>query len=89
MEVIMPLNEDELFKALSDAVVGMDEDAAGQLATEAVRRGLDAYTAIERGLVDGMGRAGELFESEEYFIPELLLCSDAMYTGLDILRPHL
>jgi corrinoid protein of di/trimethylamine methyltransferase len=89
MEVMMPLNEDELFKALSDAVVGMDEDTAGQLATEAVDRGIDAYTAIERGLVDGMGRAGELFESEEYFIPELLLCSDAMYRGLDILRPHL
>jgi corrinoid protein of di/trimethylamine methyltransferase len=89
MEVAMPENENELFKALSDAVVGMDEDTARQLATQAVERGIDAYTAIERGLVDGMGRAGELFESEEYFIPELLLCSDAMYAGLDILRPHL
>jgi corrinoid protein of di/trimethylamine methyltransferase len=67
----------------------MDEDRARELALEAVERGIDAYKAIERGLVDGMGRAGELFESEEYFIPELLLCSDAMYVGLDILRPHL
>lgn len=82
-------NENELFKALSDAVVGMEEDLARELAIEAVERKIDAYTAIERGLVDGMGRAGELFESEEYFIPELLLCSDAMYAGLDILRPHL
>jgi corrinoid protein of di/trimethylamine methyltransferase len=89
MEVIMSENENELFKALSDAVVGMEEDLARQLALEAVERRIDAYTAIERGLVDGMGRAGELFESEEYFIPELLLCSDAMYAGLDILRPHL
>jgi corrinoid protein of di/trimethylamine methyltransferase len=85
----MPANETELFQALSDAVVGMDEDRARELALEAVERGIDAYKAIERGLVDGMGRAGELFESEEYFIPELLLCSDAMYVGLDILRPHL
>jgi corrinoid protein of di/trimethylamine methyltransferase len=85
----MPRNESELFKALSDAVVGMEEDLARQLAIEAVERKIDAYTAIERGLVDGMGRAGDLFESEEYFIPELLLCSDAMYAGLDILRPHL
>jgi corrinoid protein of di/trimethylamine methyltransferase len=89
MEVIMSGNENELFKALSDAVVGMEEDLARELAIEAVERKIDAYTAIERGLVDGMGRAGELFESEEYFIPELLLCSDAMYAGLDILRPHL
>jgi dimethylamine corrinoid protein len=85
----MPASENELFQALSDAVVGMDEDRARELSIEAVERNIDAYTAIERGLVDGMGRAGELFESEEYFIPELLLCSDAMYAGLDILRPHL
>jgi corrinoid protein of di/trimethylamine methyltransferase len=89
MEVTMPENESELFQALSDAVVGMDEDRARELSIEAVNRNIDAYIAIERGLVDGMGRAGELFESEEYFIPELLLCSDAMYAGLDILRPHL
>jgi hypothetical protein len=48
----MPGTENELFKALSDAVVGMDEDSARLLATEAVERGIDAYTAIERGLVD-------------------------------------
>jgi methylmalonyl-CoA mutase cobalamin-binding domain/chain len=36
-----------------------------------------------------MSRAGVLFETEEYFIPELLLCADAMYAGLDILRPHI
>jgi corrinoid protein of di/trimethylamine methyltransferase len=89
MEVIMSENENELFKAMSDAVVGMEENLARQLAIEAVQRKIDAYKAIERGLVDGMGRAGDLFESEEYFIPELLLCSDAMYAGLDILRPHL
>jgi corrinoid protein of di/trimethylamine methyltransferase len=36
-----------------------------------------------------MDRAGKLFEEEEYFIPELLMCSDAMYAGLDILKPHI
>src|SRR5208337_2716821 len=30
----------------------------------------------------------ENFETEEYFIPELLLCSDAMDAGLEILCPH-
>jgi methylmalonyl-CoA mutase cobalamin-binding domain/chain len=36
-----------------------------------------------------MNRAGQLYEEEEYFIPELLMCSDAMYAGLDVLKPHL
>ena len=78
-----------LFRALSDAVVGMDEERTRQLSIEAVNQGINALTAIEHGLVDGMNRAGKFFETEEYFIPELLLCSDAMYAGLDILRPHL
>jgi methanogenic corrinoid protein MtbC1 len=36
-----------------------------------------------------MDRAGQMFESGEYFVPELILCSDAMYAGLEILKPHL
>lgn len=36
-----------------------------------------------------MNKAGDLYESGEYYIPELLLCSDAMYQGIDYLRPHI
>jgi corrinoid protein of di/trimethylamine methyltransferase len=80
---------DALFQGLSDAVVEMDEVRAAQLAQQAVAEGVDAYTAIDLGLVHGMMRASQLFEEEDYFIPELLLCSDAMYAGLAILQPHL
>ena len=85
----MSSQTETLFRALSDSVVGMDEDRTRQLSIQAVNQGIDALTAIEHGLVEGMNRAGKLFETEEYIIPELLLCSDAMYAGLDILRPHL
>ena len=36
-----------------------------------------------------MQRAADLYERKNTLFPELLLCSDAMYNGLDILRPHL
>jgi corrinoid protein of di/trimethylamine methyltransferase len=81
--------EKDLHKKLSDAVVEMDEDAAASLSNEVVSDGFDAYEAIDKGLADGMERAGVLFEEEEYFIPELLMCSDAMYAGLDVLKPHI
>lgn len=80
---------EDLFRALSDAVVEMEEDRTRDLAQQVITVNGDPLGAIENGLVDGMNRAGELFESEEYFIPELLLCSDAMYAGLDVLKPHL
>lgn len=82
------MNE-QIFSDLADAVVAMDEERTVQLAREAVEQGIDPYLAIDRGLAVGMERAGQLFEEEEYFIPELLVCSDAMYAGLEVLRPHL
>ena len=81
--------EQELHKGLSDAVVDMDEDLARELAQAVVDEGFDAYEAIEKGLSAGMEEVGRLYEEEEYFIPELLLCSDAMYAGIEILRPHI
>lgn len=85
----MAESKEQLYQKLSDAVVEMDEDAAAGLAREVVDQNRDAYEAIEKGLSNGMERAGQLFEEEEYFIPELLMCSDAMYAGLDVLKPHL
>ena len=62
----------------------MDEEQSAELASEVVKAGYDAYAAIEQGLSKGMDKVGELYEQEEYFIPELLLCSDAMYAGIVI-----
>lgn len=82
-------NKEKLFKELADAVVDMEEDQAVATAEAVVAAGLDAYQAIEKGLSAGMERAGQLFDEEEYFIPELLMCSDAMYAGMDVLKPHI
>jgi dimethylamine corrinoid protein len=79
----------EIFQDLSDAVVAMDDDKVVELAKRVITERIDVYDAIEKGLSHGMERAGRLFEEEEYFVPELLICSDAMYAGLDLLKPHL
>jgi corrinoid protein of di/trimethylamine methyltransferase len=79
----------EVLKGLSDAVFEMEEKKAVAYAEQAVSEGIDATEAIERGLADGMQRAGDLYEEEEYFIPELLLCADALDVGLEVLKPHI
>ena len=85
----MPRERGDLLKDLMDSVFLMDEELAVKAAKEVVEAGYDVYDAINNGLVAGMNKAGVLYEKEEYFVPELLICSDAMYAGLDILRPHL
>ncbi len=79
----------DLLAKMAEAVVNMDEDLTVELATTYVSQAHDCYDAISQGLTKGMDKAGQLFEEEEYFVPELLLCSDAMYAGLEVLQPHL
>ncbi|KAF1086701.1 Methionine synthase [Sporotomaculum syntrophicum] len=82
-------SKEELLKELSDCVVEMKDNLVGGVAKEYIEAGYPALDGITEGLVDGMQRTADLYEQEEYFIPELLICSDAMYNGLDVLRPHL
>jgi dimethylamine corrinoid protein len=79
----------DLLQALADAVIEMDEDRTRELAEEALAAGMDAYDTIMHGLAPGMVVVSEKYDSEEYFVPEVLLCADAMYAALDVLRPHL
>jgi methylmalonyl-CoA mutase cobalamin-binding domain/chain len=79
---------EELITKLYDGVVNYDEDAICGGAQEVVDAGLDAYKAVMHGLAGGMKKVGELYEDNVYFVPEVLMCADALYKGLDILRPH-
>jgi corrinoid protein of di/trimethylamine methyltransferase len=78
----------EILEKLKNCVIEYDEDGVKEAAQEALDVGMDANEAIFDGLVSGMEEVGRLFEAQEYFVPELLMCADALYAGLDILKPH-
>jgi len=79
----------KLLKELHDGVVAWDEDKVAELSQAAVDEGFDAYEMIMDGLAAGMQTVGKLYDTQEYFVPEVLMCSDALYKGLDILKPHM
>lgn len=83
------MTEQELYKNIADAVVDMDDDVVEELSEKAVEENMDAFEVIDKGLTKGMERAGQLFEEEEYFVPELLMCAESMNIGVDILKPHI
>jgi methanogenic corrinoid protein MtbC1 len=78
-----------LIKGLYDAVVNMDEEAAAEFSHSILQEGIDPYQAVKEGLTAAMDKVGTLYANQEYFVPELLLCSDALYAALDILKPHI
>lgn len=74
---------------LKRAVIDFNEDLAREASMRALAEGVDAYEAIMDGLAAGMEEVGQLFEAQEYFVPEVLMSADALYAGLDILKPHI
>lgn len=85
----MQLEKLTILNNLAQAVINMDVSRASKGATEAITCKIDPYEAIIDGLAKGMDKVNELFENEEYFVPEILLCADAMYAGIEVLRPHI
>lgn len=85
----MSISKEELLKKLSDGVLEMEDELVIETSKEYIAQGYPAFEGIMEGLVDGMNRASQLYDDEEYFVTDVLLCSDAMYEGLSILRPHL
>lgn len=85
----MAKSKEELIAKLSECVVEMEDEEVVDVAEEYIEAGYPAFDGIMEGLVDGMNKASELYDAEEYFVTDILLCSDAMYAGLEVLRPHL
>jgi dimethylamine corrinoid protein len=85
----MPTEErtKEILKALHEAVAQFEEEDAAKWAKIALEEGVDPFLATMEGLAAGMMEAGEKYNCKEYFVPELLLCADALYAGLGILKP--
>ena len=77
----------EILEGLKIAVKDFDEEEAATWAKTALEEGVDPFMATMEGLAEGMIMAGDLYNQKEYFVPELLMCSDALHAGLDVLKP--
>ena len=79
-------SQKEYLDKMAKMVVEMEDEEIGDLCREYLNEGYDPEDAIFNGLIKGMNEVGKLFEEEEYFISDLLICSDAMYNGIDVLK---
>ena len=83
--------KEEILEELIEAVVEYEEDDC-KVVAQKVLDNPDLMTPMDGvldGLAAGMEKVGVLFDTHEYFVPEVLMCADALYAGLDILRPHI
>ena len=82
-------SKEELHEKMKNGVIEYQEEEVQEAAQAVLDEGYDPLEAIMDGLAAGMEVVGDLYDRNEYFVPEVLMCADALYAGLDILRPHI
>ena len=76
-------------KELSEALFRGDVLKVKEFTQIALREEVEPKEILEQGLIKGMAIVGEKFKNNEIFLPEVLLASQAMYGGLELLQPRL
>jgi 5-methyltetrahydrofolate--homocysteine methyltransferase len=75
------------FEDLIQAVILGDGEKAYQLTGEALGNKISAGQILEKGLIPGLQKVGEFFESGEYYLPELIVSGEAVGKALELLEP--
>jgi methanogenic corrinoid protein MtbC1 len=82
-------NKQLVFKKLRDAVINYDEEIIEDICQEVIGKKLNAKEAILEGLAKGMQRVADLYDNQEYGIPEVLLSAEVLKSGMELLKPHI
>ena len=75
----------EIYELMKEAVLDGDEEEAVALAEQALEEGLNLNEVMDKGFLAGIQEAGQLYEDEEYFLPDLVCSADAMKCALEVL----
>jgi trimethylamine corrinoid protein len=78
--------QNHIFNDAAEAIVSCDNEKACEIANRALADGISPMDIIENGFAVGLNRVGDLFESGDMFLPELILCSETMKAVTDILN---
>ncbi len=80
----MPQNE-----VIYNAIVEGDREAAVAEVRAELERGVSPQLVLDDSLVPAMDRVSELFDANEYFVPELMIAARAMQGCMAVLDPQL
>ena len=80
---------EEIFRALSQAVIDGRNEECERFTRELLDRGVAPKDVLDRGLVPGMDVVGVRFRDNLIFVPEVLISARAMKASLSILEPLL
>ncbi len=74
---------------LKRAICEGEEIKADALVEEALKQGVEAKDLLENGAVAGIYEAGRLWQAGEYFLPEIILATEAYKEAMKRIEPRL
>jgi corrinoid protein of di/trimethylamine methyltransferase len=74
---------------LKRAICEGEEIKADALVEEALKQGVDAKDLLENGAVAGIREAGRLWQAGEYFLPDIILATEAYKEAMKRIEPRL
>jgi methanol corrinoid protein len=78
---VRQISEDKLLQQVADCLVGGDEDKTRGAVAEVLNR-RDPLDVINNSLIPGMKEVSRLWDLGRYFLPQVILSSDAMIAGI-------
>lgn len=75
---------EKMLSKLKQAIIDGDEEAAKSFSEKISSEGMDPLEAINGAVIPAARAAGEKFEKGEFFVPNLLLSTDAMKAAINI-----
>ncbi|MCP4188368.1 MAG: cobalamin-binding protein [Gammaproteobacteria bacterium] len=78
-----------ILDSIYETVVAGDQNTVLTLVKQALATDLTPQEILDDGMIQAMAEVGDLFESGEFFVPEMLLAARAMKNGMNYLKPYL
>lgn len=76
-------------KEISEAFVKLQNDAAKDLIKAALDEGIDPVEILQKGVIAGLQEVGRKFETQEYFLAELMMAGKLGEACMEMITPHL
>ena len=83
------IDAEQSFKDLGNAIIKGEAEAVVTIVNDCLAADIGASEIINEGMIPGMDVVGELFRTNQYYVPEVLISARAMKGGMAILRPIL
>ncbi|CEQ21019.1 cobalamin-binding protein [[Clostridium] sordellii] len=79
----------DILQRICDCVVNMDKENIKGLVLEALQnKNISIEDIYDKGLNKGMVKSLDMFDNKKYYLSEIIVCSDTLNEGIDVLRSH-